>query len=717
VSSLGLTAAGIGVGLVDIVKKSLEAASAIGDVAKQAGVGVEFLQNFALPPPSQGHRSTLRMKRSSPSTKPLASSSIQGRERAPPPFKKLGIDNLINAGDVRNAEQLFDVLVRKINGFGSEAQKVCISGQRVRQGSRAQNAPAGRAGHGRHREIGSTGRKPRHRPVRKTVEGATEANNKLSALFNVIKAEGISAVASLAPEIAHLAQEITNGLPGLIDWVERWAAWFGLLNLSPVQKLKGQIKDVQDQLTSADSLKQSWWTNPFGIMSLNISQKKAQLVAQLRGLQADLAKASSQAAPGAPAARTTSDPRLHVALTPEQIAAAKKAKELAEHRADLLAQTGADAKTAAAALVVAQDQTQVALLKGSAEYYSAVKKQIDDEYQVKADTAEAEAAKQKIALGKQGKDWKGYAEAVANINQGMNDKIAAADEERKKKQFESGPGALIQNAIEQARVQIQQFDDETASVGLAAGAYAKLVYEQQQLADARAKQIPITKELIDKINEEGNAVGRAAQASHDAIQAKENDIEVSDRLRQGLEDIGVAGLHGFSSMKDAAAQFLQQLADMIIQLYVMKPLVESLLGPSGTGGAGGIIGSLFGFADGGVMTPNGPRQLQRFAGGGTSRKAAIFGEAGPEAAVPLPDGRRIPVDLRMPAIPDISAGGRSGSVIIQNFDLSGAVLTDDLMDRIDRKADAKAKENLARYDRNVLPQRVSTLSNDPRRRY
>lgn len=38
-----------------------------------------------------------------------------------------------------------------------------------------------------------------------------------------------------------------------------------------------------------------------------------------------------------------------------------------------------------------------------------------------------------------------------------------------------------------------------------------------------------------------------------------------------------------------------------------------------------------------------------FARGGISDRPAIFGEAGPEAAVPLPDGRRIPVDLRMSA--------------------------------------------------------------------
>lgn len=36
-----------------------------------------------------------------------------------------------------------------------------------------------------------------------------------------------------------------------------------------------------------------------------------------------------------------------------------------------------------------------------------------------------------------------------------------------------------------------------------------------------------------------------------------------------------------------------------------------------------------------------------YAGGGIANRPSIFGEAGPEAAVPLPDGRRIPVELDM----------------------------------------------------------------------
>lgn len=54
------------------------------------------------------------------------------------------------------------------------------------------------------------------------------------------------------------------------------------------------------------------------------------------------------------------------------------------------------------------------------------------------------------------------------------------------------------------------------------------------------------------------------------------------------------------------------------------------------------------FANGGVMTANGPLPLNTYANGGIARSAqvAVFGEGSrPEAYVPLPDGRSIPVTM------------------------------------------------------------------------
>jgi hypothetical protein len=69
-----------------------------------------------------------------------------------------------------------------------------------------------------------------------------------------------------------------------------------------------------------------------------------------------------------------------------------------------------------------------------------------------------------------------------------------------------------------------------------------------------------------------------------------------------------------------------------------------------------------GFAAGGIMTPQGPVPLRTYARGGiaTAPQAAIYGEGStPEAFIPLPDGRRVPVALKQyPGIPGASSAAQ-----------------------------------------------------------
>ena len=66
------------------------------------------------------------------------------------------------------------------------------------------------------------------------------------------------------------------------------------------------------------------------------------------------------------------------------------------------------------------------------------------------------------------------------------------------------------------------------------------------------------------------------------------------------------------------------------------------------------------------MSGSGPMPLQTYSRGGiaNSPQMALFGEGStPEAYVPLPDGRTIPVTMK---------GGGSGMTVVQNFDFSNA---------------------------------------------
>lgn len=117
---------------------------------------------------------------------------------------------------------------------------------------------------------------------------------------------------------------------------------------------------------------------------------------------------------------------------------------------------------------------------------------------------------------------------------------------------------------------------------------------------------------------------------------------------------------GIDQMGYKFAQTVQRMAAEALAANLMK----SLLGDYATGGKtgdngilGGLVKSagsfnwagLFSFADGGIMTNAGAVPLRKYAGGGiaNSPQMALFGEGDrPEAFVPLPDGRRIPVAMQ-----------------------------------------------------------------------
>lgn len=92
---------------------------------------------------------------------------------------------------------------------------------------------------------------------------------------------------------------------------------------------------------------------------------------------------------------------------------------------------------------------------------------------------------------------------------------------------------------------------------------------------------------------------------------------------------------------------------------------NALSGMGGAGGEGGGLGGILGLFTGLLGG------LPKFAKGGISSGPAIFGEAGPEAAVPLPDGKSIPVKMKN--------AGRGGPT----FNVGGATI------RIEGNADQR----------------------------
>jgi tape measure domain-containing protein len=177
---------------------------------------------------------------------------------------------------------------------------------------------------------------------------------------------------------------------------------------------------------------------------------------------------------------------------------------------------------------------------------------------------------------------------------------------------------------------------------------------QQELENAAKKAgIELGPEQRAEIAALADGYATATAEAAKLAEAQSATVEQMDNLRDAAQDALQTIIDGFIEGKSAGDIFADVLANIGKQLISMG--MGSLFG-GGSGGGYGLLGKLFGFANGGIAAHGRPKM---FANGGVSRSAAIFGEAGPEAAVPLPDGRRIPVDLRMPSIPQ---GGGATSI-------------------------------------------------------
>jgi hypothetical protein len=217
-------------------------------------------------------------------------------------------------------------------------------------------------------------------------------------------------------------------------------------------------------------------------------------------------------------------------------------------------------------------------------------------------------------------------------------------------------------------------------------AAAAFAYEQESLNAILEKNGQITDRDRKAVSYMANEMREAGDATQVATDAFQRQVTVADTIRNGLDNIAEAGLHGFKDLKSAAASFAEELALLIVKLYAIQPLLDSLFGKQGTAlsgsggnfltslfGSGGILSSIFGtsnnygplsytgvgvtpsvfgtYADGGVLPPN---------------KWGLVGERGPELAYGGATGLTI-APLTSPKV-----DGRGGSSLVISIDARGA---------------------------------------------
>ncbi|WP_345993766.1 phage tail tape measure C-terminal domain-containing protein [Sulfurimonas sp. HSL-1716] len=127
---------------------------------------------------------------------------------------------------------------------------------------------------------------------------------------------------------------------------------------------------------------------------------------------------------------------------------------------------------------------------------------------------------------------------------------------------------------------------------------------------------------------------------------------------------------GKLSFDDLADTIISDILRMAIEKQITAPLFGSMFG------SGGFLGTAF--ENGGIMTSSGPVPLKAYANGGiaNSPQLTLFGEGRmPEAYVPLPDGRSIPVSMK---------GGGGSNVVINIENKSGQSISADKISEMTR---------------------------------
>lgn len=267
----------------------------------------------------------------------------------------------------------------------------------------------------------------------------------------------------------------------------------------------------------------------------------------------------------------------------------------------------------------------------------------------------------------------------------------------------------------------RRIDEVSAAIGRQQQAYVEaaasreVLFQRLQLSRTPQEQI-VSAQVRQVYGDNADSPGARALAEQIRLNSSIRDTQAAwsslAQMGSGLIDPLLDSTRSWSSaVADLARNFGR--AALQAALFGQGPFA-ALAGTQGAGaGPGGLLGMALGpigaggknggsgflgflglggdasnglvtgdaadwFANGGVMTNKGALPLNRYAMGGVanSPQVAIFGEGrGPEAYVPLPDGRSIPVSMKGTAA-NQNALASMTDARSYSFDLRGSTLTE-----------------------------------------
>ncbi|MBC05724.1 hypothetical protein [Thalassospira sp.] len=326
---------------------------------------------------------------------------------------------------------------------------------------------------------------------------------------------------------------------------------------------------------------------------------------------------------------------------------------------------------------------QVAALQEVQAEYDRLTQRIDEALQKNLEYKEAEESNK--AREKAASEAERQAEKIQGVIDGLEYEIDALSMSERQQAInnslrQAGADVTDQQAesIRNLAGELYDYEQRLDDLNDALDREQKTMEDGERVREANRTALEKYNDELERLNEllragaiDQETYGRAAKKAQEDLEKSQEKASEAGRdfgrvVTGGLEDIAV----GAKTTGDAFEDLGEQIGRIILRMTILKDLEKSIgdiwdsvdfggsgggITGAGSGSSGGIFGaigsgisSLFGFADGGVMTGSGPVPLRAYSNGGvaSSPQLALFGEGRrPEAYVPLPDGRNIPVKM------------------------------------------------------------------------
>ena len=213
-------------------------------------------------------------------------------------------------------------------------------------------------------------------------------------------------------------------------------------------------------------------------------------------------------------------------------------------------------------------------------------------------------------------------EAAAVRDQGLIDLLPSVKEYNDKiAEISRGKTELTELEKLNAQVNLLQLDI-LAATNPALAEHVRLLRERATALDSANKD-KSGKSFKDKIEDYAKSMDDLGAVLGDTA------VNAFGKLEDSLTEFVTTGKLQFQAF---VASIIADLAKLAVKFAIVN-----------------TVKAILGFEDGGIMTKSGPAPLKKYASGGiaNSPQLAMFGEGStPEAYVPLPDGRRIPVAMQ-----------------------------------------------------------------------